>query len=641
MKRFKYCVLLSLLWTSCIPNEVTLDHKEIPDQPEDKYVVRASFECPDTRTMLSMDEASEMAQVLWNAGDRIRLIGLTVEPGSSYVWELTTEDEGTVSASFGTVPLYPDVERYLGYYPSSAYRGSSDTALGLSVPPVQQAVAGGVERGMLRSFAVSTSQDDELRFRNLLSLVKFRLTGALVPEIATVRLVANAEIAGDLVVKQYEEACPVYDFCDCFEPKQWEASPSIDLSGPFEAGQDYYFAAVPAVTDGFALVFLDAQGNYLVKQSFKTLTLSRSCITNLGTIDIGSSFGDPKTIHYMTQTRGNHPVDICVLADGYTASQQSVFETRAAQAMDYMFSVEPYKTYKDYFNVYIMWTPSKEAGRSITDGNGNLITLRNTVFHSRWGSGSNNYHDMTADSDRVYGYVTSHCPDIIRGECTIDDVSSIILINTTEHAGMEHVTATGRNYSQFTFAKGGSAYRVFWSNSRQLPNSNEPGNNGHHALTAEEKALLGRTSIDWRNGVLHELGGHGFGRLLDEFFTPDYVTEQSAIESHSWEIPYGLNVSGFYDTVPWEDILSIREDLMQRDERYGRIGRYQGGQFCLFNRWRSEFVSCMIDDRPYFSTWQRLLIVRRIKELAGEPFDFNDFLDNDVTVDPYVDAGIE
>ena len=42
----------------------------------------------------------------------------------------------------------------------------------------------------------------------------------------------------------------------------------------------------------------------------------------------------------------------------------------------------------------------------------------------------------------------------------------------------------------------------------------------------------------------------------------------------------------------------------------------------------------MIDNRPYFSTWQRILIVRKIMEKAGETFDMDDFLAKDVTLDP-------
>jgi hypothetical protein len=42
----------------------------------------------------------------------------------------------------------------------------------------------------------------------------------------------------------------------------------------------------------------------------------------------------------------------------------------------------------------------------------------------------------------------------------------------------------------------------------------------------------------------------------------------------------------------------------------------------------------MIDNRPYFSTWQRILIVLRILERAGETFDMDAFIAKDDTFDP-------
>ncbi len=42
----------------------------------------------------------------------------------------------------------------------------------------------------------------------------------------------------------------------------------------------------------------------------------------------------------------------------------------------------------------------------------------------------------------------------------------------------------------------------------------------------------------------------------------------------------------------------------------------------------------MIDNRPYFNTWSRILIVRRILEKAGETFDLDAFREKDVMFDP-------
>ena len=92
--------------------------------------------------------------------------------------------------------------------------------------------------------------------------------------------------------------------------------------------------------------------------------------------------------------------------------------------------------------------------------------------------------------------------------------------------------------------------------------------------------------------------------------------------------------------MPWQaDLLNNRDALIARDARYSRIGRFQGGGEMILNRWRSEKISCMIDNRQYFSTWQRELIVKRIMSLAGESFSLSDFFNLDVTLDPVRDSG--
>ena len=46
----------------------------------------------------------------------------------------------------------------------------------------------------------------------------------------------------------------------------------------------------------------------------------------------------------------------------------------------------------------------------------------------------------------------------------------------------------------------------------------------------------------------------------------------------------------------------------------------------------------MIDNRQYFSFWQRYLIVDRIMKLAGQSYTFDTFLAKDVCLDPVRDG---
>ena len=94
--------------------------------------------------------------------------------------------------------------------------------------------------------------------------------------------------------------------------------------------------------------------------------------------------------------------------------------------------------------------------------------------------------------------------------------------------------------------------------------------------------------------------------------------------------------------VPWAaffdgDNLITSLDTAPYNER---IGVFQGADVSMFNRWRSERISCMIDNRFYFSTWQRYIIANRIMTLAGLPsLSLSEFLSHDVPTDPVRDGG--
>ena len=106
-------------------------------------------------------------------------------------------------------------------------------------------------------------------------------------------------------------------------------------------------------------------------------------------------------------------------------------------------------------------------------------------------------------------------------------------------------------------------------------------------------------------------------------------------------MPTSLNISATYDNVPWKaDLLdNLAVMSLMWDSRYGeRIGIFQGAGTYPLNRWRSEKISCMIDNRPYYSTWQRVLLVKRIMELGGGVFDMEAFLDADDPTDPVRDV---
>jgi len=608
--------------------------EEVETVAPEVTVIRAGFENSETKSRIEMNGEGSYAKVLWTKGDAIKVIGTL--SSKYYSNTFTTEDDGVSSADFSCSGWNPsgDVTRYYAYYPAGSWRGYASGKLGVYIPGEQTAVADGIAEGLNISYASAGSLAEELTFKNIPALLKFRLSGDVVKDLASVKFVANTTIAGNAVIEDLDADQPTYNMGSWFGNMEFDSS--VTLNGPFEEDVDYYMAMFPGTTDGFSMIFTNADGEYLVKQSSKTLTLNRSRITDFGTVKVGSTFGDPLVTKYASQTVGKTPVDLVVLPDGFTSDQRQEFETLAASGIGFMFDTEPYKTYKDYFNVYFIWAPSKEQGASITDGSGNIQTERNTAFGSRWGSSS--YGDMAADADKVYGYVSAHCPEILSGELTIDEVPILLIINDERYGGRAHSTSSGRTYCQVPYTREGGS--ISWAYPSYVPVADDGPSSGYRERTQDDLDELGVNTGDWRNTLLHEFGGHSFGRLKDEYWYLEngYPGSQSAISQHSWSLPFGLNVSGYYDSVPWQDLLDRQADLVSGNSLYNRIGVYQGGDTYIYNRWRSEKISCMIDNRQYFSAWQRVLIARRISDLAGVEFDLDAFLQNDDPTDPVRDV---
>jgi hypothetical protein len=638
MKRFFFYALALLLTAGCA-YEISSNEAESSCDGSGITVIRARFEQPDTKSRLSMNAAGTYASVLWTAGDAIQVIG-ALSGGTYYPKQFTTADDGVTNADFACTGWNPSssVTRYYGFYPASEYKGYYDDALGVCIPSVQQAKAGGIQEGLNRAYAVASTMSDGLTFKNIPALVKFRLSGAVVSSLKSIKFIGTSTLAGDIALQNLSAGEPVYNSSAWIGSHEEDPSSVIELKGPFTTGVDYYIVMFPGVSNGFSMIFQNASGDYIIKESTKKLTLTRSHIVDFGTINVGSSFGDPAVTKYKTATSGLDPVDLVVLPDGYTASQRGTFESRAASAIDFLFETEPYKTYKNYFNVYFIWKPSEEEGASICNSSGVITTARNTAFGSYWEADA--YDHMSADEDAVFGFVQAHCPEIVRGEKTIAEVPVLLLINDSRYGGIAHTYSNGQTYCQVPYTDNGGS--LGWSYSTLVPASDNPadGFNTTTLTSSEIASRYGTVSGDWRNVVVHEFGGHSFGRLADEYWYTSYPGSQSDIGGHSYPVPFGLNVSGWYDDakLPWKELLSMRSSLVTSNSLYSRIGKFQGGDVYIFNRWRSEEVSCMIDNRPYFSAWQRALIAKRIMELAGGSFSLSSYMSSkDKPEDPVRD----
>lgn len=332
--------------------------------------------------------------------------------------------------------------------------------------------------------------------------------------------------------------------------------------------------------------------------------------------DASDFYADGDVITYHTATIGK-AFTLVVIPEGYRLDGMKrsggQFYADAKAAMDKLFTVEPYNHLKDYFNVYFIAAASKDAGADIyTDNSGTTVsTERDTYFGAGWGPGDKSYSYMgVKDEDKVYDFVKQHCPDLNGKSSFVGSITNtaiLMLINDTRYAGICHYKPNGQSFAMVpTFPKTRA-----WSNHVGAP----------------------KNTGTWTSIVVHELGGHGIGRLDDEYYTLgtsiSILQALSLNASHYYNAPFALNVTTSQSDYGW--------DWMQ-GKGYTGEGLYEGGSGYEKKVWRPEQLSCMIDNRSYFNAWSRYLIMKRVYEVCGLPFSKDVFCHIDSRVSSYANA---
>ena len=283
-------------------------------------------------------------------------------------------------------------------------------------------------------------------------------------------------------------------------------------------------------------------------------------------------------------------INIAFVGDGYDAEDiaNGSFLEDMKEGMEYFFAVEPYKTYKDYFNVYADFAMSYESGVC-----SNVNIWRQTKFSTTYGSGANGRLGIK-DMD-VFNYVLN---EVSGSAITSQNVDQSLIICVPNDDAYEGVTAMYESGAAIAYAPH-SRY--------SYPN-------------------------DYRGLIQHEAGGHGFGKLGDEYiYHRDNIWTCCCICcAHAGQVQSSkslgwyrnLSLNGRYKEIDWTHLIF--------DPRYGDIvdiyeGAYMHGQ----GIYRSEVNSCMNNNVPYYSTISRQAIVERIMSIAGEKFDFETFVSKD------------
>lgn len=293
--------------------------------------------------------------------------------------------------------------------------------------------------------------------------------------------------------------------------------------------------------------------------------------------------GEDTEVVLQEASAGAQPVRLFIVGEGFDAAAiaDGTYLDLMRQQMEHFFNVEPYRTYRNYFTVSTALAVSPDAG----------MRMAGTVIQeNKFDTGYDEY-GLHSDTEKLKTYIRE-----VTGRSNLVGMTVLLLVNNQSFVSTT-IRGNGSDCNISICTLSGDSY-----------------------------------PYDQRGLIQHELGGHNFAYLGDEsvghfeFIRGCPCPGCNALNAFNEAKAQGafgnLSLSGSINNLPWNHLFF--------DQRYSDIvDVYEGGYNHLRGVYRSEAQSCMGTYIPYYNSISREIIVRRIMELAGEPFDFEAFVAKD------------
>lgn len=290
-----------------------------------------------------------------------------------------------------------------------------------------------------------------------------------------------------------------------------------------------------------------------------------------------SDFSMDKKFETLQRATIGKGIDIVLIGEAFTDVDivTGYYKQVMEFGMESFFAIEPTKSYREYFNVHLVYAVSRDAFISKSDSNTALgVKIENS-------------------SDWFY-------------------------INTAMYNLNDYysVTETGNYIPTVGIIVNGAVGGVTSLESYVLrPN---------YAFTGyQDRRQL-------REVFIHETVGHGFGTLGDEYTRTGSSYQGIISESEKKKLRKAHAYGWFLNLSLTDDPKSVYWGHLIEHPKYPYVGIYQGGNYYAKGVWRSEKYSLMDQESDYyFNAICRELIVKRIFEWAGEEYTFGKFLAKD------------
>lgn len=311
------------------------------------------------------------------------------------------------------------------------------------------------------------------------------------------------------------------------------------------------------------------------------------------------------------QYNGANALDVVIMGDGYIKEDfdNGTYAQTMQKVFNALFSVEPYTSLKNCFNVYYVKTPSPQRlNVTNTGANGGINGDAITKFNVRFTENSTN---LSGDNALARAYArAAFTTDADR---RMKDATVVVIANHRCHAGTCWST---------------------WS----LSNPYDYGQSGAVAYCALEA-----NDSKFEQVVHHEVNGHGIGKLGDEYTSSQYYPQISGFQQE-WNTLSERHAIGIYRNIdkyvssrfrsyvsgspatdtPDSDVLWY--DLMNTSNHYEyasveSLGIFDGANVFAFGFCRPTQASnrsIMYGNSGIFNAISRRQILYRVRYITGQ-----------------------
>lgn len=586
--------LLSVLFyaTSCEKNE----NGQLLNNETQLFTALSDVDV-ETKTYLSSNS------VLWEDNDEVSIFNgndvndlYQVKSGTggktTAVLDKRKSGSGEATASFDANVAYYPYNSNIKYSNTGTYH-----SLSVTIPSEQHYLPKSFARYAMPMVAVTGSKSEsELKFKNLFGVLKLQLTGSdMTVKSITIKGNKKEKLSGDATVAIYQNGYTTVSFGSgsneivklvCNDIKLDETTPT-----------EFYITLPPVVYRSGITVLVETTDKTVKMSTNKMLVISRSKIKSLDARAVTpdryesedySKDGEVTTLQAKSVGNG---INLVIMGDGFIDKDMDnggKYEQRMRSAMEHFFSIEPYKSFRDRFNVYMVKAVSKNEG---------IGSGIETVFSTEYGEGT-----YVGGNDKLCLQYACKIPGIPTSGYR---VHIIVAVNDTKYAGTCFMYSNNMCVGYCPYTNGDD----------------------------EQYAQI----------IHHEVGGHGFGKLADEYRYSGTIPEEEKADNIEWAANYG-----FYRNVDFtKDPTQIKwKSLLENPDYSGLVGIYEGGATYQFGVWRSTYTSIMVNNVGEFNAVSRQAIYRRIMEFSGEDYSEQKFLEYDVinrtkTKSPLMDEKID